>query len=76
MNKRKVRINLLLKYKIKRRLNKVGIDLQTLHKVDHINRKDVLRLFNSDFTSNNSIEKTIELLGLNSYGKEIKSVKN
>jgi hypothetical protein len=75
MSKSKVKITLSLKYKIKRRLNKVGINSENLDKVAHINKKDVIRLLNSDFTSKDSIEKTTQILGLNSYGKEIKSVK-
>lgn len=75
MNKRMTKITPSLKYKIKRRLNKIGIDLENLVKVANINKKDVIRLLNSDFTSKNSIEKITQILGLNSYGKEIKSVK-
>jgi hypothetical protein len=75
MSKSKVKITPSLKYKIKRRLNKVGINSENLDKVAHINKKDVIRLLNSDFTSKDSIEKTTQILGLNSYGKEIKSVK-
>lgn len=74
MSKSKIRINPSLKYKIKRRANKVGIDLQNLYKVANLDKKDVIRLLNSEFTSKNSIEKTTQILGLNSYGKEIKSV--
>ncbi|PHO10770.1 hypothetical protein CPG37_02700 [Malaciobacter canalis] len=75
MRKSKIRINPSLKYKIKRRANKVGIDLQNLYKVANLDKKDVIRLLNLDFTSKDSIEKTTQILGLNSYGKEIKSVK-
>jgi hypothetical protein len=75
MNRSMTKLTLSLKYKIKRRLNKVGINSENLDKVAHINKKDVIRLLNSDFTSKDSIEKTTQILGLNSYGKEIKSVK-
>ena len=75
MSKSKIRINPSLKYKIKRRANKIGIDLHNLYKVASLDRKDVIRLLNSGFTSKNSIEKTTQILGLNSYGKEIKSIK-
>ncbi|RXK03580.1 hypothetical protein CRU97_12125 [Halarcobacter bivalviorum] len=64
-----------MKYKILRRLNKVGIDLENLDKVAHIDKKDVIRLLNANFTSRDFIEKTTQILGLSSYGKEIKSVK-
>lgn len=75
MSKSKIRITPSLKYKIKRRANKVGIDVQNLYNVANIDKKDVIRLLNSNFTSKDSIEKTTQILGLNSYGKEIKSVK-
>ncbi|WP_129108548.1 hypothetical protein [Halarcobacter bivalviorum] len=75
MNKSKIRITPSLKYKILRRLNKVGIDLENLDKVAHIDKKDVIRLLNANFTSRDFIEKTTQILGLSSYGKEIKSVK-
>jgi hypothetical protein len=64
-----------LKYKIKRRLNKVGIDSENLGKVAQINKKDVIRLLNSNFISKDTVEKTTQILGLNSFGKEIVSVK-
>ncbi|RYA22860.1 hypothetical protein CRU96_10855 [Malaciobacter halophilus] len=75
MNKRMTKITPSLKYKIKRRANKAGIDLHNLYKVANLDKKDVIRLLNSDFTSKDSIEKITQILGLNSYGKEIKSVK-
>lgn len=75
MNKSMTKLTPSFKYKIKRRANKVGIDLQNLYKVAHINKKDVIRLLNSDFISKDSIEKITEILGLNFYGKEIKSIK-
>lgn len=75
MNRSMTKLTPSLKYKIKRRLNKVGINSENLDKVAHIDKKDVIRLLNSDFTSKDSIEKTTQILGLNSYGKEIKSVK-
>lgn len=75
MNRSMARVTPSLKYKIKRRLNKVGIDSKNLDKVADISKKDVIRLLNSDFTSKDSIEKTTQILGLNSCGKEIKSVK-
>ncbi|NUW25117.1 hypothetical protein HUX57_00295 [Arcobacter butzleri] len=75
MNRSMTKLSPSLKYKIKRRLNKVGINSENLDKVAHIDKKDVIRLLNSDFTSKDSIEKTTQILGLNSYGKEIKSVK-
>ena len=75
MNRSMTKLTPSLKYKIKRRLNKVGINSENLDKVAHIDKKDVIRLLNSDFTSKDSIEKTTQILGLNFYGKEIKSVK-
>ena len=75
MNKSMTKLTPSLKYKIKRRLNKVGINSKNLDKITHIDKKDVIRLLNSDFTSKDSIEKITQILGLNSYGKEIKSVK-
>lgn len=75
MNRSMTKLTPSLKYKIKRRLNKVGINSKNLDKIAHIDKKDVIRLLNSDFISKDSIEKTTQILGLNSHGKEIKSIK-
>ncbi|MDX4069857.1 hypothetical protein [Aliarcobacter skirrowii] len=72
----KIKITPSFKYKIKRRANKAGIDLENLYKVAHINKKDVIRLLNSDFTSKDSIEKITQILGLNSYGKKLNLLNN
>ncbi len=69
------KINPSLKYKIKRRLNEIGIDLANLNKIAEITKKDEIRLLKSDFTSKDSIEKTTKLLGLNSFGKETKTLR-
>ena len=73
MNKSMTKLNPSLKYKIKRRLNKVGIDLENLNKVADIQKIDAVRLLNSNFASKISIEKTITILGLNLNGQEIKT---
>lgn len=75
MNRSMTKLNPSLKYKIKRRIYEAGMDLKNLNKIVDLDKKDLIRLFNADFTSKNSIEKTTHLLGLNSYGREIKSVK-
>lgn len=41
----KIKITPSFKYKIKRRANKAGIDLENLYKVAHINKKDVINDF-------------------------------
>lgn len=74
MNKSMTKLNPSLKYQIKRRLHKVGIDLKNLNKVADIQKIDAVRLLNSNFASKVSIEKTITILGLNSDGQEIKTV--
>jgi hypothetical protein len=74
MNKSMTKLNPSLKYKIKRRLHKIGIDLENLNKVADIQKIDAVRLLNSNFASKVSIEKTITILGLNSDGQEIKTV--
>lgn len=75
MNRSMTKLNPSLKYKIKRRIYEAGMDLKNLNKIVDLDKKDLIRLFNADFTSKNSIEKTTHLLGLNSYGREITSVK-
>lgn len=75
MNQSMTKINPSLKYKIKRRLNEIGIDLANLNKIAEISKKDGIRLLKSDITSKDSIEKTTKLLGLNSFGREIKTLR-
>lgn len=75
MNQSMTKINPSLKYKIKRRLNEIGIDLANLNKIAEISKKDGIRLLKSDVTSKDSIEKTTKLLGLNSFGREIKTLR-
>lgn len=75
MNRSMTKINPSLKYKIKRRLNEIGIDLANLNKIAEITKKDGIRLFKSDFTTNDSIEKTTKLLGLNFHGRETKTLR-
>lgn len=75
MNRSMTKLNPSLKYKIKRRIHEAGIDLKNLNKIVDLNKKDLIRLFNADFTSKNSVERTTKILGLNSYGREIKSIK-
>lgn len=75
MNQSMIKINPSLKYKIKRRLNEIGIDLANLNKIAEISKKDGIRLLKSDVTSKDSIEKTTKLLGLNSFGREIKTLR-
>lgn len=75
MGRSMTKINPSLKYKIRKRLNKVGIDLTNLNKLADINKIDGMRLLRSEFTSTDSIKKTINLLGLDSFGRETKTLK-
>lgn len=75
MNRSMKKINPSLKYKIKRRLNEVGIELVNLNRIAEITKKDGIRLLKSDFTTQDSIDKTTKLLGLNSFGRETKTIR-
>lgn len=75
MNRSMKKINPSLKYKIKRRLNEVGIELANLNRIAEITKRDGIRLLKSDFTTKESIDKTTKLLGLNSFGRETKTIR-
>lgn len=75
MNNSMIKLNLSLKYKIKRRILKLGIDLDNLEKLAGINKIEVVRFLNLDCVPKNILYKITKILGLDFYGKEIKSVK-
>lgn len=75
MNNSMIKLNLSLKYKIKRRILKLGIDLDNLEKLAGINKIEVVRFLNLDFVPKDILYKITKILGLDFYGKEIKSVK-
>lgn len=75
MNNSMIKLNLSLKYKIKKRILKLGIDLDNLAKLAGINKIEVVRFLNLDFVPKDILYKITTILGLDFYGKEIKSVK-
>lgn len=75
MNNSMIKLNLSLKYKIKKRIIKLGIDLDNLAKLAGLNKIELVRFLNLDFVPKDILYKITKILGLDFYGKEIKSVK-